>query len=301
MEEKIQEYQENIFESIKHIDKNGREYWEARELMKALKYVEWRKFKNVIEKAKIACVSSKQGEDYHFVDIDKMIKLAKGAVRKIEDYKLTRYACYLIVQNGDSRKVEIALGQTYFAVQTRKAELTEEYLKKYENLSEDEKRMRKRKEIKTENYELNQIAKASGVKNFDKFHNAGYKGLYNGETAADIAERKGLRYREDILDNMNNDELIANEFRISLTKQKIKNENIVGEKNATDAHYLVGKAIRSTIKDLGGTIPEELPMPSKSIKDLKKEELRKISGGCICFLEYNINMLTRVCTCDRII
>ena len=281
MEEKIQEYQENIFESIKHIDKNGVEYWEARELMKALKYSKWQNFKKSIDRAKTSCNLSSNEVLEHFTDVSKVLTVGNSATMKVEDYKLTRYACYLIVQNGDSRKVEIALGQTYFAVQTRKAELTEEYLKQYENLSEDEKRMRKRKEIKTENYELNQVAKASGVKNFDKFHNAGYKGLYNGETAADIAERKGLRYREDILDNMSNDELIANEFRISLTKQKIKNENIVGEKNATDTHYLVGKAIRNTIKDLGGTMPEELPIPSKSIKELKKEELRKISGGCI--------------------
>lgn len=281
MEEKIQKYQENVFESIKHIDENGVEYWEAREFMKALKYSKWQNFKKSIDKAKISCGMTNNNVEDWFTDISKPIITGKGKQELIDDYKLTRYACYLIVQNGDSRKEEIALGQTYFAVQTRKSELTEEYLKQYDNLSEDEKRMRKRKEIKTENYELNQVAKKTGVKNFDKFHNAGYKGLYNGETAADIAKRKGLRYREDILDNMSSDELIANEFRITLTKQKIKNENIVGEKNATDTHYIVGKAIRNTIKDLGGTMPEELPMPSKSIKKLKKEALQKISGGCI--------------------
>lgn len=279
MEEKIQKYQENIFENIKHIDEYGNEYWEARELMKALKYSKWENFKKVIDKAKIACVSSKRVAVEHFPDVRKALTTGNSAVMTVDDYKLTRYACYLIVQNGDSRKEEIALGQTYFALQTRKAELTEEYLKQYDNLSEDEKRLRKRKEIKTGNYELNQTAKEAGVKNFGEFHNAGYKGLYNGETADDIAKRKGLRYREEILDNMCSDELIVNQFRISLTKQKIKNENIKGEKNASDAHYKVGAIVRNSIKEAGGTMPEKMSTPKKSIKELKKEELKKIEGG----------------------
>ena len=280
MEEKIQKYQENIFESIKHIDEFGNEYWEARELMKALKYTKWENFSKLIEKAKIACVNSNYQIEDHFPDVRKMIKIAKGAMREVIDYKITRYACYLIVQNGDSRKEEIALGQTYFATQTRRAELTEEYLKEYDNLSEDEKRLRRRKVIKKNNYELNQTARDAGVKNFGEFHNAGYKGLYNGETADDIAKRKGLRYREEILDNMGSDELIANEFRIMLAKQKIQNENIKGEKNANDAHYKVGTIVRNSIKEAGGTIPEDLPTPKKSIKELKKEELKKLDGGC---------------------
>lgn len=279
MEEKIQKYQENIFESIKHIDEDGVEYWEARELMKALEYTKWQNFKKSIDRAKISCKLSKNEMSEHFTDISKVLIVGNSATMKVDDYKLSRYACYLIVQNGDSRKKEIALGQTYFAIQTRKAELAEEYLKRYENLSEDEKRIQKRKEVKVENSELNKTAKEAGVKNFDKFTNAGYKGLYNGETADDIAKRKGLRYREEILDNMCSDELIANQFRVSLTKQKIKNENIKGEKNASDAHYEVGSIVRNSIKEAGGTMPEKMLTPKKSIKELKKEELKKLDGG----------------------
>lgn len=279
MEEKIQKYQENIFESIKHIDEDGVEYWEARELMKALKYKEWRNFEKVIEKAKISLEITGNKLENWLVNINKPIITGKGKKEVIKDYKLSRLFCYLVVQNGDSRKAEIALGQRYFAIQTRKAELAEEYLKRYENLSEDEKRIQKRKEVKVENSELNKTAKEAGVKNFDKFTNAGYKGLYNGETADDIAKRKGLRYREEILDNMCSDELIANQFRISLTKQKIKNENIKGEKNASDAHYEVGSIVRNSIKEAGGTMPEKMLTPKKSIKELKKEELKKLDGG----------------------
>ena len=195
------------------------------------------------------------------------------SMRSIKDYKLSRYACYLIVQNADSRKKVIALGQTYFAIQTRKQEISE---LEYENLTEDEKRFYQRSKVRKENYSLNQTAKKAGVKNFDKFHNAGYKGLYNGETADDISKRKGLRYREDILDNMGSDELAANLFRISLTNQKINNEKIKGETPACDAHYEVGDAIRTTIKQVGGTLPEEMPVPDKSLKELvKKEENKK--------------------------
>ena len=169
----------------------------------------------------------------------------------------------------------IALAQTYFAIQTRKQELLEEF----DMLPEDEKRKRKRSEIRSGNYDLNRTAVKAGVKNLDKFHNAGYKGLYNGETADDIAKRKGLRYREDILDNMGSSELIANQFRIDQTNQKLKREGIIGEKEACDIHYVVGKKVRQTIEDLGGTMPEDLPMPEKSLKELRKDELKKISGG----------------------
>ena len=166
-----------------------------------------------------------------------MIKLAKGATRNVVDYKLSRYACYLIVMNGNPKKEIIALGQTYFAIQTRKQELNE---KEYSELTEDEKRFYQRDLTRKGNYSLNIAAKNAGVKNFDKFHNSGYKGLYNGENANDIAKRKKLRYREDILDNMGSDELIANLFRISQTEQKLKNENIKLEKEANKTHYEVG-------------------------------------------------------------
>ena len=266
------EINENTFESIKHIDEFGKEYWYARELQGILDYKEWRKFDNVINKSKESCENSNINQKDHFVCIDKMVEIGSKTKRKISDYKLSRYACYLIAQNGDSRKKVIALAQTYFAVQTRKMELTE---KEYSKLTEDEKRLYNRNLTRKGNFSLNQTAKKSGVKNFDKFHNSGYKGLYNGETANDIAKRKGLRYREDILDNMGSDELIANLFRISQTEQKLKKDNINNEDDANNTHYEVGRKIRNTIKELGGTMPEYLPTPKKSIKQIEKENKNK--------------------------
>ena len=266
----IKEYTENIFETIKHTDEEGNEYWYARELMPLLEYSKWERFSNTIENAKIACKNSGYNVNYHFPRVGKMIKIAKGAKREVLDYKLSRYACYLIAQNGDSRKKAISLAQTYFAIQTRKQELSE---KEYTELSEDEKRFYQRNLTKKGNYALNQAAKKSGVKNFDIFHNAGYKGLYNGETADDIAKRKGLRYREEILDNMGSDELIANLFRISQTEQKLKKDKVVGENKANIVHYNIGKNIREVIAKNGGTMPEELPTPNKSLKELEKEKL----------------------------
>ena len=212
------------FEEIKHIDENGVEFWYARELMPILQYSKWENFKKVIEKAMIACKNSGISIKDCFPDVRKPIISGKGKEEFIEDYKLNRYACYLIAQNGDSRKKVIALAQTYFAVQTRKQEITE---KEYSMLTEDEKRFYQRNLTRKGNYSLNQTAKKGGVKNFDKFHNAGYKGLYNGETANDIAKRKGLRYREDILDNMGSEELAANLFRITQTESKLKKDNII--------------------------------------------------------------------------
>ena len=221
----------------------------------------------------IACQNSEISIEDCFTDISKPIISGKGKQELIEDYKLTRYACYLIAQNGDSRKKVIALAQTYFAVQTRKQEITEE---EYSMLTEEEKRFYQRNLTRKGNYSLNQTAKKAGVKNFDRFHNSGYKGLYNGETADDIAKRKGLRYREDILDNMGSDELIANLFRISQTEQKLRKDNIQNEKEANKAHYEVGSKIRKTIKELGGTMPEDLPTPKKSLKQLEKEKNKEL-------------------------
>ena len=266
--EEIKEYTEKIFEEIKHIDENGKEYWEARELQDVLDYKKWQKFQNVIENAKTACEQSKFIIDDHFTQVGKMINLAKGAVRKIKDYKLSRYACYLIVQNADSSKEVVALGQTYFAIQTRKQELSE---KKYSELTEDEKRFYQRNLTRKGNYSLNITARNCGVKNFDKFHNCGYKGLYNGETANDIAKRKGLRYREDILDNMGSEELVANLFRISQTEAKLKKDNVKTEIIASDTHYTIGRNIREVIVKNGGTLPEDLPTPNKSLKEIEKE------------------------------
>ena len=264
----IKKHTEKIFEDIKHFDEEGNEYWLARELQVAFEYKRWDKFCKVIENAKITCEKSKYAVSNHFSHLGKMINLGKGGKRKVEDYKLSRYACYLIVQNGDSRKKTIALGQTYFAVQTRKQELSE---KEYSMLTEDEKRFYQRNLTKKGNYSLNMVARNVGVRNFDKFHNAGYKGLYGGETANDIAKRKKLRYREDILDNMNEDELVANLFRINQTKQKLLKDKVQVENNASDIHYEVGKEIRYTIKKLGGTMPEDMPTPKKSLKELEKE------------------------------
>jgi len=270
----IKEYTEKIFEDIKHIDNKGNEYWEARELQQVLEYTQWRRFENAIDKAKIACENSKINVNDHFADVGKMVQIGSKTKRELVDYKLSRYACYLIVQNADSRKSCIAVGQTYFAIQTRKQELSE---KKYIELTEDEKRFYQRNLTRKGNYSLNIAARNAGVKNFDRFHNSGYKGLYNGETANDIAKRKHLRYREDILDNMGSDELIANLFRISQTEQKLKNENIKLENEANKTHYEVGKEIRNTIKRLGGTMPEDIPTPTKSLKELEKE--RKNNGN----------------------
>ena len=264
----IKEYTDKIFEDIKHVDKNGDEYWLARELQNVLGYNQWRSINDLIKRAKIACQESRYNIDDHFAFHRKMIKLAKGAKRKVEDYKLSRYACYLIVMNGNPKKEIIALGQTYFAIQTRKQELTEQ---EYNNLTEDEKRLYRRNQARKGNYNLNQTAVKSGVKDLARFHNAGYKGLYNGETADDIFKRKKLRYREDILDNMGSEELADNIFRIAQTDAKLKRDNVDNEYTANSIHYEVGREVRNSIKRLGGTMPENLPMPEKSLKEVEKE------------------------------
>ena len=262
------------FEDIKHIDESGVEFWYARELMPILQYSNWQNFEKIINKAKISCGNSGISVFEHFIDVNKLSKRANNAEVEIKDYELTRYACYLIAQNGDSRKKVIALAQTYFAVQTRKQEITE---KEYSMLTEDEKRFYQRNLTRKGNYSLNQAAKNAGVRNFDKFHNSGYKGLYNGETADDIAKRKGLRYREDILDNMGSEELGANLFRITQTESKLKRDNISTEKEANKTHYNIGKNIREVIAKNGGTMPEDLPTPKKSLKQLEKENKKMLN------------------------
>lgn len=262
-------YTNNIFEDIKHIDEYGNEYWFARDLQKVLEYKDWRNFLKVLDKAKEACCNSRFNVDEQLVEVNKLSKRNNNAIVNIQDYKLSRYICYLIVQNADPSKEVVALGQTYFAVQTRKQEITEQ---EYDSLSDDEKRFYQRKLTRRGNYTLQKVASSAGVKNMAEFHNAGYRGLYNGETADDIFKRKKLRYREDILDNMNEDELVANLFRINQTKQKLLRDNIQGENNAKNVHYEVGKKVRKAIADIGGMMPEEMPTPKKSLKELEREK-----------------------------
>ncbi len=264
----IKEYTTKLFEDIKHIDEFGNEYWLARELQNILEYTQWRRFENVINKAKFACENSNIKVDDHFANVGKMVDIGSNTKRIAKDYRLTRYACYLIAQNGDSRKEVIALAQTYFAIQTRKQELSE---KEYNELTEDEKRLYRRNQVRKGNYNLNKTAVKAHVKDLARFHNAGYKGLYNGETADDIFKRKKLRYREDILDNMGSEELANNIFRIAQTDAKLKRDKVDNEYTANSVHYEVGREVRESIKRLGGTMPENLPTPNRSLKKLEKD------------------------------
>ena len=272
MESDLVNKTENDFERIKHIDENGVEFWYARELMIVLEYKQWRRFEQVIERAKEACKNSNINIDDHFASVGKIVK-AGATSKNIGDIKLTRYACYLIAQNGDSRKKAIALAQTYFAVQTRKQEITRQ---EYEQLSEDEKRLYTRQNVKNKNKYLFNTAKLAGVKNYGKFNNYGYRGLYNGETAKDIANRKGISDKEDILDYMSSTELAANLFRITQTDEVLKNKNINNEDDACKTHHNVGQAVRQTIKRIGGTMPEDLPTPNKSTKQIEKEKNKQL-------------------------
>lgn len=271
---KLKEYSEKTFEQIKHYDELENEYWEARELMIALGYSKWGNFKKVIDKAKITCEISNNIIKEHFADAGKVLTVGNNAKMDVIDYKLSRYACYLIVQNADPRKKTVALGQTYFAYQTRKMEITEQ---EFSKLSEDEKRLYTRLNIKNKNKYLFDTAKKSGVTNYAKFNDYGYKGLYNGETAKDIAKRKGINPdKKEILDYMGSTELAANLFRITQTDEVLKNNNVNSETLACKTHHMVGKAVRETIKKVGGTMPEKLPTPKKSTKELEKEELKQI-------------------------
>lgn len=263
-------YSEKTFEDIKHLTDDGVEFWYARELQIVLGYAKWEKFQNVIEKSTIACENSKNAVPHHFLHVGKMVK-AGISEKDIGDIQLSRYACYLIVQNGDPRKKVIALGQTYFAVKTRQQELSE-----FKNLDEDDRRLELRGTIKGFNKKLAETAYNAGVNNFGRFQNFGYRGLYKGETAADIKERKGLKKNEEILDNMGATELAANYFRITQTEEKIRNEQISGEDKSNDTHYKVGKTVRKTMIEISGKAPEELPLPEKSIKQIDKEKRKLI-------------------------
>lgn len=234
-------------------------------------YTEWRNFSKIIDKAITACENSENEVSDHFVEVNKTIEMPKSATKDIVDFELFRYACYLIVQNGDSRKKIIALGQTYFAVKTRQQELIENF----DDLSEDKKRLAIRNEIKTHNKSLAEAAKLAGIsepRDYAIFQNKGYQGLYGGLGRKEIHARKGLKKSQDILDYMGSTELAANLFRATQTDEKLRKENIIGKEAANQAHYEVGRKVRQTIAELGGTMPEDLPTPQKSIKQIEREQ-----------------------------
>ena len=265
------DYSEATFEDIKHIDADGNEFWYARELQKVLEYTEWRNFSKVIDKAKESCKKAGNVEKRYFVDVNKTVKTGIGQEKNINDIKLSRYACYLIVQNGDPSKEVIALGQTYFAVKTRQQELIEQY----DDLTEDQKRLSIRKQMIEHNKSLVEAASAAGIKTnieYAAFQNYGYRGLYGGLDAKGIHAKKGLKKSQKILDHMGSEELAANLFRATQTDAKLRRENIRGKDNANKTHFEVGQKVRQTIKDLGGTMPEDLPTPEKSIKQLEREQ-----------------------------
>ena len=270
----IQKYSEQTFESIKHINEYGQEFWYARELQAALEYSQWRRFEEAIERAKIACEQSGNPVADHFANVGNMVKLGSGSEREVNDYVLSRYACYLIVMNGDPRKEVIAVGQTYFAVKTRQQELVENY----DELTENQKRIAIRHEMAEHNKSLAEAAQMAGVEtslDYATFQNYGYMGLYGGLRAADIKARKGLKKSQNILDHMGSTELAANLFRATQTDEKLRRDNVQGKAAANQVHYQVGAKVRQTIKDLGGTMPEDLPTPEKSIKQLEREQGKK--------------------------
>ena len=277
MSSEIARYSEETFESIKHVNEYGNEFWYARELQSILEYTEWRNFQKLIEKAQTACENSDMAVDECFVEVNKTSPMPNGGVKLIDDYILSRYACYLIVMNGDPRKEVIAVGQTYFAVKTRQQELIDHY----DELSEDQKRLAIRKEMKAHNKSLAEAAQKAGViKSYDFaiFQNYGYQGLYGGLGVKEIHERKGLKKNEKILDHMGSTELAANLFRATQTDEKLRRENIRGKEKANQTHYEVGRKVRQTIAELGGTMPEDLPTPEKSIKQIESEQKKRIKG-----------------------
>ena len=265
----LQTYDELIFENIKRIDEHGNEFWYARELQTALEYSKWQNFENVIDRAKIACKTSGNLIDSNFTDVSKTATLTFGE-REINDIALSRYACYLIVQNGDPRKEIIALGQSYFALKTREQEVQDQFNK----LSENNKRLAIREEIKKHNKSLFEAAKNAGVENYGRFYNHGYMGLYGGLDVDGIRDVKGLKKSEGVLDYMGSTELAANLFRATQTDEKLRREPITGEQNANITHYDVGKAVRTTMIGLGNKPPEKLPTPKESIQEIKSKNIQ---------------------------
>lgn len=272
----LQTYSEETFESIKHYTQDGEEFWYARELQPVLEYAKWGNFSNVINKAKESCANSGFSIEDHFPDVRKMVEIGSGAERKIDDIMLSRYACYLIVMNGDPKKDVIAVGQTYFAVKTRQQEIIDNF----DILTEEERRLAIRNEIIKHNKLLAEAAQQAGVetpKEYAIFQNKGYQGLYGGLGVKEIHARKGLKKSQKILDHMGSTELAANLFRATQTEEKLRREQIKGKVAANQAHYEVGAKVRQTIKELGGTMPEDLPTPQKSIQQIEREH-KKLKG-----------------------
>ena len=270
----IQAEEYKSFEEIKKIREDGTEYWNSRELSEVLQYKKWENFSKVIDRAKLACQNSGRNIDDDFPEVRKIVE-AGATQKKVTDYELSRYACYLIVQNGDPRKEVIALGQTYFAIQTRRQEVADYF----NQLDEDNKRLVIRGDIKQWNQMLLEAAHNAGVitnEEYAEFQNAGYMGLYGGLTVDDIHKRKDLKDNEKILDFMGSTELIANLFRISQTEEKLKKDKVHSCSKATATHYEVGSKVRKAIEDIGGTMPEDLPRPEKSIKQIEKEQLKRL-------------------------
>lgn len=265
------------FEEIKHISEDGYEFWYARELATVLEYVQWRNFVKVLERAMLACKNSGYEIVDHFAEVSKIVE-AGATSKPIIDFELTRYACYLIVQNGDPRKQVIALGQTYFAIQTRRQEVADYF----NQLNEDNKRLVIRGDIKQWNQMLAEAAHNAGVisnEEYARFQNAGYMGLYGWMKVEDIHKKKGLKKKDKILDFMSSTELIANLFRISQTEEKLKKDKTATADAANEIHFIVGKEVRRTIKRVGGTMPEDVPTPSKSISDIERDQLKKLKNS----------------------
>ena len=271
-------HQQN-FESIKHMGEDGNEFWYARELQPVLEYSKWERFQNVLNKAMTACWNSGHLVEHHFYPVDKAVGLGSGASRKIQDYCLSRYACYLVVQNADPSKPVIANGQTYFAVQTRRQELEDD--DKFQELDENEKRLFLRRELREHNKQLVEAAKQAGVESnldFAIFQNHGYQGLYGGLGAKELHKRKGLKPSQKILDHMGSTEMAANLFRATQTEDKLRRDGTQGKQEANHVHFQVGQKVRQTIKDIGGTMPEDLPTPDESIAGLEHRKKKQLDN-----------------------
>ena len=274
----VKQYSNQAFEEIKRVNEYGREYWEARQLQGVLEYSKWGNFVKVIEKAKEACRNSQFDIDDHFADVGKMVDIGSGTQRTIDDMHLSRYAWYLIVQNSDPRKEVVALGQTYFAIQTRRQEQADQIVQ----LNEDAKRLAIRNELKEHNKKLVEAAKTAGVETsleYAVFQDYGYMGLYGGLKARDIHSQKGLKKSQKILDHMGSTELAANLFRATQTEEKLRRDNVQGKSQANRTHYVVGAKVRETIEELGGTMPEDLPVPDKSVKKIETEQRKQLKAG----------------------